>query len=123
MNTQPFLKTAIILALSVLLLGFSACDKNKNSQIPKSLADYLKNQGVQEMQVDLLYQPSDIPDKKYISLTATYNFATASGTPQKEFLGYILKKEGNNWKVDHNTNYTKNEQTAKDLILGNGKSQ
>jgi hypothetical protein len=123
MNTQSFWKTVIILALSALLLGFSACDKNKNSQIPKSLADYLKNQGVQDMQVDLLYQPSDIPDKKYISLTATYNYATSSGAPQKEFLGYVLKKEGSNWKVDHNTNYTKNEQTAKDLILGNGKSQ
>src|SRR5262249_33316096 len=120
MYNKIILKTAFILTISIFLAGFSACEKKQN-QIPKSLADSLKAVGAQDMQVDLLYQPPDIADKKYLSLTVTYNYATSSGKPQKEFLGYVLKQEGREWKVDHNTNYTKNEQTAKDLILGVGK--
>ena len=78
----------------------------------------LKNHGVQEYHLDLNYQNPDYPDKKYISLTATYNFATAEGKPQREFLGYILVRDGADWKVSNNTTYTKNEQKAKDILAG-----
>ena len=118
MKNSLTLKIGILLTLACLSAVYSACDR-KQKQIPKTLEDLLKNNGAQDMQVDLVYQTPDIPDKKYLSLTVTYNYATASGSPQKEFLGYVLKQEGQEWKIDHSTSYTKNEQTARDLILGN----
>src|SRR5262245_55429370 len=89
---------AIIIFLLFSMLFFAACSKS-GGQVPKSLEDLLKRQGVKEMQVDLQYQSPDIPDKKYISLTVTYNFASAEGKLQKEFLGYIMKSDGNDWKI------------------------
>ena len=99
-----------------ILLSFS-CSKSTDN-VPKSLEEMLKSHGVQDIQLDLNYQTPEFPDKKYISLTATYNFASAEGKPQREFLGYILKRDGQDWKVDKNTTYTKNEQKAKDILNG-----
>lgn len=73
------------------------------------------------MQVDLSYHLPEFPEKRYLSLTVTYNFATAEGKPQREFLGYVLKRDGQEWKIDKNTIYTKNEQKAKEILSGNEK--
>ena len=105
------------LLLFFALLLFASCSK-REAQIPKSLEEMLNSHGVQQIQIDLDYQSPDISDKKYISLTATYNFATADGKPQREFLGYILKYDGHDWRVEKRTTYTKNEQKAKDLLSG-----
>jgi hypothetical protein len=107
-------KLFFLISISIFL--FTSC--SKRDEVPKSLEEMLKSHGVQEIQLDLNYQSPEFPDKKYVSLTATYNFATAEGKPQREFLGYILKREGQDWKVDRNVTYTKNEQKAKVLLSG-----
>lgn len=109
------LKVIIIICMSLMFLS---C-KKYNSEVPEPLQEYLKNQGIQETIVDLDYSNSTIPDKKYISLTVTYNFSTSDGKPQKEFLGFILRMIGNEWKVDRNTTYTKSKTMALELLSGN----
>jgi hypothetical protein len=98
----------------------TACKKSSQA-IPQSLDNYLKSNGVVDIQVDYEYSLPSIPDKKYLAVTATYNFSTAEGKPQKEYLGYILKLVDNDWKIDRNTTYTKTEQKAKDLLSGSSK--
>jgi hypothetical protein len=105
-----------ILIVFMFLLCTSC--KKSDEEIPKSLHEYLLKQGIQEMVVDLDYSTLDIPDKKYMSLTVTYNFSTSDGTPQKEFLGFILKKDTNEWQIDKGITYTKSEKRAKELLTG-----
>lgn len=112
-------------SMTILLLLFTvslliSC-KSQQTAIPKVLQDYLANQGVQETIVDLDYKDSSIPNKRYVSVSVTYNFSTSDGKPQKEFLGFILKQEGDDWKIDRNTTYTKSETKAKDLLSNQSK--
>jgi hypothetical protein len=111
----------LYLALSLgIVLIVASCNKN-DREIPKSLQEYLKNQGIQETIIDLDYSTLDIPDKRYVSLTVTYNFSTSDGTPQKELLGFILKLDDNIWKIDRGATHTKSEKKAKELLLGGKK--
>lgn len=106
-----------LLLLIFILFLFTSCSK-RETRVPKSLEEALNSHGVQQIQIDLDYQSPDFSDKKYISLTATYNFASSDGKPQREFLGYILKFDGHDWIVEKKTTYTKSEQKAKDLLTG-----
>jgi hypothetical protein len=106
------------LILIILIIGTSSSCKKPELEAPKSLQEYLKNQGVQETVIDLEYSNPSIPNKKYMSLMVTYNFSTSDGKPQKEFLGFILKLDENEWKVDRITSYTKSDQKAKELFSG-----
>jgi hypothetical protein len=106
------------LILLILIIGASSSCKKPEIEVPKAIQEFLKNQGVQETIVDLEYSNPSIPNKKYMSLTVTYNFSTSDGKPQKEFLGFILKLDENEWKVDRNTSYTKSDQKAKELLSG-----
>jgi hypothetical protein len=80
----------------------------------------LKNQGVTDLKVDSFFTDPGFPGKAYTSATVTYNFATSRGNPQREFLGFILTQEGNGWRIERNTAYTKDHQQAVKL-LGGGK--
>ena len=42
--------------------------------------------------------------------------AVADGKPQKEYLAFILKQEGDSWKIDRNAAYTKSEAKAKEIL-------
>ena len=108
----------ILLALSTIaLLSTSACS-NQGEQASVAVEQYLKNQAVQEVKLDLFHSTPDLPDKAYVSVTVTHNFANAEGKPQLEFLGYILKRDGQNWSVERSTGYTKEEQKAKTFLAG-----
>jgi hypothetical protein len=113
-----FSRLIILLQLILLLFTLSAC-KGQKSAVPKALQEYLNNQGVQETLVDLDYTSPTVPDKRYVSITVTYNFSTSSGKPQKEYLGFVLKSDGGDWQIDRHTTYTVNQQKAKDLLAGN----
>jgi hypothetical protein len=101
---------------SLALLG-AACSK-KEDNARKAIEDYLKNSGVKEVKVDSFYTNPQVPDKAYVGVTITYNFATAEGNLQKEYLGYILKQSGQSWVVENHTAYTNEEQKAKGLLEG-----
>jgi hypothetical protein len=115
-----FLRAGVLLHLILLIFIASSC-KKQEPPIPKPIQDYLSNQGVQQIVLDLDYSDSVAPNKKYVSVTVTYNFSTAEGKPQKEFLGFILKSNGSEWEIERNTTYTVNKQKAKDLLAGNPK--
>ncbi|MEK6323231.1 MAG: hypothetical protein AABN33_16445 [Acidobacteriota bacterium] len=82
------------------------------------LEESLKAHGVTEIIVDLFYTDTNFPDKAYTSATLTYNFATAEGKPQREFIGFILAREGNGWRIERNTSYTKEQQQAAKYLAG-----
>jgi hypothetical protein len=118
-NKNPKLR-AIILALLLCLgtgLSFSSCATNE-SKAKKVIQEYLKSQGVTELTLDSFVTSPNNPGKAYTSATVTYNFATSDGRPQREFLGFILAKEGSGWRVEHPTGYTKDEQQAIKFLAG-----
>jgi hypothetical protein len=118
-NKHPQLR-AIIIALLVCLgtgLSFSSCATNE-SKAKKAIQEYLKSQGVTEMTLDSFVTSPNSPGKAYTSATVTYNFATADGRPQREFLGFILAKEGSGWRIENTTGYTTDEQKAIRFLAG-----
>ncbi|MBI3654410.1 MAG: hypothetical protein HY231_25560 [Acidobacteria bacterium] len=106
---------------SLLLIFFTLilvnCSRSQNG-IPKSLEEYLRSNGAQEIQKEIEFTNPSVPGKKYIALVVTYNFSSSDGKPQKEHLGFILKNEDQEWKQERSTIYTLNEQKAKDLLAG-----
>ena len=81
---------------AVAAIATVSCSSNE-SKVKKLLQESLKPHGVTDVVVDLFYTDPNFPDKAYTSATLTYNFATAEGKPQREFIGFILGQEGNGW--------------------------
>ncbi len=105
----------LLLCLASLLAV--ACSSNK-ARAKDVIAEYLKNQGTRDLTVDLFYTDPNFPDKAYTSATVTYNFATSKGTFQQEFLGFILARDGNAWRIERTAGYTKEEQKAATYLAG-----
>lgn len=94
-----------------------SCSSNE-SKVKKMLQESLKPHGVTDIVVDLFYTDPNFPDKAYTSATLTYNFATAEGKPQREFIGFVLAREGDGWRVERNVGYTKEPQQAAKYLAG-----
>jgi len=112
--------SVFIFALSMCLgtvLFFSSCAGNE-SKAKKAIQEYLKNQGITDLAMDSFFTSPSVPEKAYASATVTYNFASSDGRPQKEFLGFVLAKEGSGWRIERNTGYTKDEQQALRYVQG-----
>ena len=111
--------TPIVLALisSFILFSTTSC-ASRESKGRKAVEDFLKNQGLRDLKVDLFHTSKDYPDKAYISVTVTYNYATSDGSFQREMLGYILKQDGQRYTLEQNTTYTKDQQNAEVLLAG-----
>ena len=107
----------VMLALGIIALYSAVACTNQGEQARLAIEQHLKNQSVQEVKLDL-FQAGAVPDKAYASVTVTHNFANAEGKPQQEFLGYILKREGQSWIVERSAGYTKEEQKAKTFLAG-----
>ena len=116
---SSILKKRLILCalLAVTLAVMSACS-NPSEKARLAVEEHLKNQKIQDLKLDLFCTNPSFPDKAYASVTITHSFANAEGQPQKEYLGYILKQDGREWKVDHSATYTKEQQRAMDLVAG-----
>ena len=109
-----------LLVVCVGTLGTLSCVSNE-SKVKKLLEESLKRHGVREVVVDLFHTDPAFPDKAYTSATVTYNFATAEGKPQREFLGFVLGREGDGWRIEQNVSYTKDPKQASRYLAG-GKS-
>jgi hypothetical protein len=107
----------LLCSLLLLALLASACTSRQESA-RKAVEESLKNNGLRELTVDYFHPSSSLPDKAYIAVTATYNQGTSSGEFQKEYLGYILKQDGQNWQVEKNTFYTKDKDRAEAALAG-----
>jgi hypothetical protein len=100
-----------------MLLSTAACSGNE-AKAKKALQEHLKGQGVTDLTVDLFYTDPNLPDQAYVSATATYNFAGSDGKLKREFLGYVLAREGSGWKVERNVSYTTERQKAATYLAG-----
>jgi hypothetical protein len=117
MNNKPrigFKRLVCGLIAIFVLVCLTACS-NDEAGAKKAVEAYLKNHGVQSLKVDLFCEDPSLPNQAYISVTATYNFADSKGTPQREFLGYVVKQTGEEWAIMRNTTYT--TQKAQGLSL------
>jgi len=106
---------AVLLVLCGLALALAACTSTQSSA-EKVAEEYLKIRGIREVAFDLFYSDPNIPDKAYVSVTATHGFLSSEGKTQQEFLGLILKREGEDWQVEKITAYTK-DKTQAGMIL------
>jgi len=94
-----------------------SCSSNE-SKVKKVLQESLKRHGVIGVVVDLFYTAPNFPDEAYTSATLTYNFATAEGRPQREYIGFVLANEGDSWRIERNVPYTKEPQQAAIYLAG-----
>jgi hypothetical protein len=106
-----------ILFCCVAVFATSACSSNE-SKAKKLIQERMKNQGITDLQVDSFFTSKEVPGKAYTSATVTYNFATSGGNPQREFLGFILAREGSGWRIERSAGYTKDEQQAAKYLAG-----
>jgi hypothetical protein len=95
----------------------TSCSSNQ-SKAKKAIEEYLKGQGATNIVMDLFYTNKSSPDKAYTSATITYNFASSSGNPQREFLGFILARDGDGWRIEKDSGYTKEEAQAARFLAG-----
>jgi len=100
-----------------LLLSIVGCSVNEK-KAKNAIQEYLKNQGVTDLVVDLFYTDPNVPDKAYTSATITYNFAGANGQQKHEYLGFILARDGAGWKIEKGAAYTKDQQKAATFLAG-----
>ena len=110
---------ALFLLASLASLFATSCSSNE-SKAKDVIAEYLKGQGAKDITVDLFHTSPSFPDKAYASATVTYSFAGGEGKPQREFLGFVLARAGNGWRIERTTGYAKEPQRA-DVLLAGGK--
>jgi hypothetical protein len=106
-----------LLMCLVAVFFTTSCTSNE-SKAKALIQEFMKNQGINDLQIDSFYTDSNQPGKAYTSATVTYNFASSGGNAQREFLGFILSKEGSGWRIDRTTSYTKDQQQAFKLLAG-----
>jgi hypothetical protein len=116
-HSRTRMKAFALLAGLATLLATASCANNEG-KAKKAVEEYLKNQGATKIVIDLFYTNKNDPDKAYTSATITYNFASSSGNPQREFLGFILARDGNTWRIEKNASYTKEEDQAARYLAG-----
>src|SRR5215212_7183684 len=111
------IRISLVLICSLAILPAVSC-AGKETRARKAVEEYLKNQGLRDLKVDMVHTSKDYPDKAYISVTVTYNYATSDGSFQREMLGYILNKTGQDYSVEKPASYTKDEQKAETFLAG-----
>ena len=114
---KSYFRIALILSFAFLLFGSLSCE-SKQTKARKAIQEHLKNQGVRDLQVAMFHPSKDNPGKTYVAVDVTYNFATGDGRFQREFLGYILRQEGQGWIIEKTAGYTKDPARAEDFIAG-----
>ena len=113
LRNRTFVFTLLLCLCSVFTT--TSCATNE-SKAKKLIQEYMKNQGITDLQMDSFFTDSNSPGKAYTSATVTYNFASSGGNPQREFLGFILTQEGDGWRIERPASYTKDQQQAAKLL-------
>ena len=83
-----------------------------------AVKERLKNQNLRDIQLVIFHPSKDTPGKAYMGVDVTHNFATGEGKFQHEYLGFILKQEGQEWTVEKSAGYTKDPAQAEVYIAG-----
>jgi hypothetical protein len=107
-----------VLLVAAAILGLSGCDAQAR-RAKESVDQKLKPMGIKKTDLGLFVVDPAAPNRAYISVTATWNFADASGQPQKEYLGFGLKRDGDGWQVDQTgIKYTEDKNKAIEILNG-----
>jgi len=114
-NIVIFTALLVCIATALLMTGCSS-DKAKAKAL---VAEYMTGQGTTDIVIDIFHKSRNSPDKAYVGATVTYNFASSNGKPQREFLGFVLNRSNDGWRIERNTSYTKEEDKAEQYIAGN----
>jgi len=108
----------MIVVLTAVLFGLSGCD-GQAKQAMEPVDQFLKPMGVKETKMSLFVTDPASADRAYISAVVTWNFANAAGQPQKENLGFFLKKNGDKWQIEkQGIQYTDDKSNALILLKG-----
>ena len=108
----------LVVLLATTFFLSSGCNKEAN-RAKDSVDQSLKAMGVKKTDMSIFVVDPAAVDRAYISVTATWNFADSSGQPQKENLGFIMKKNGDAWQIQNlGIKYTDDKNTALILLKG-----
>ena len=108
----------VLICLQTILIAATLSCSSNETKVRQVIEDRLKNQGIRNLVLDFFHPSKKTPGKAYASATVTYNYATSSGAFQQEYLGFILKQEGQSWTIEQITGYTKDSDKAENLIAG-----
>jgi hypothetical protein len=108
----------IILLLLCAISLFALSCKSKETRAFNAVKERLKNQNLRDIQLVIFHPSKDTPGKAYMGVDVTHNFATGEGKFQHEYLGFILKQEGQEWTVEKSAGYTKDPAQAEVYIAG-----
>lgn len=120
MNKTIQRRTSLFLASSLVILGIvftTSCNQEKRAA-QQTVSQYLQSSGAKDIAFDLYVTSPSVPGQAYVAASDTLPSADQRGNPQKEYLGLILKKVDNQWKIDHITKYTKDSDAGRDLLEG-----
>ncbi|MCI0490077.1 MAG: hypothetical protein L0229_26080 [Blastocatellia bacterium] len=107
-----------LLGTSILIAFFTSSCSTSQSRATDVIEKHLKDRGAIEVKSDFFYTNAKFPGKAFVSVTATFNFASAQGTNHQEFLGFVLAQESEGWKIETSTAYTTDEQKAVLYLTG-----
>jgi len=108
----------LIVLVGIAFLALGGCDTQAKRAM-ESVDQKLKPLGVQKTEMSLFVVDPATPDRAYLSLIATWNFANSAGQQQKENLGYIVKKNGDVWQIEkQGIRYTDDKSNAIGLLKG-----
>jgi hypothetical protein len=111
-----------VLFLAAAVVALSGCD-TQAKRAKESVDQRLKALGAKKTEMGIFVVDPAAPDRAYISVIATWNFADASGQPQKEGLGFGLKKDGESWQIDKmGIRYTDDKNKALQFLNGKDKT-
>jgi hypothetical protein len=112
------LSRVLIVMVAAALVGLSGCD-DQGKQAMEPVDQLLKPMGAKETRMSLFVADPASADRAYLSAVVTWNFANKSGQPQKENLGFFLKKDGGKWQIEkQGVKYTDDKSSALTLLKG-----
>ena len=109
-----------VLVLSALF-SISACDRQK-SEVKASIDKYFKAFGARDIKYETYATDPNYPNKAYYSLVVTWNHANRHGEFEKEYIGCLLDRNGDNWTVEvKGMPYTNDREQAISYLSGRAK--
>jgi hypothetical protein len=108
----------MIVVVAAALLGLSGCNRQAK-QAMEPVDRLLKPMGAKETKMSLFVADPSSADRAYLSANVTWNFANPQGQPQKENLGFFMKKNGDKWEIEKlGIKYTDDKSNALILLKG-----
>jgi hypothetical protein len=113
-------RLAVTALLIFAIIALPGCNRQK-SRVKASLDQYLKPYKLHDIQYQTYATDPAYPDRAYFSAIITWNHADRRGNLEKEYMGYLLDRDGNDWKVEKTMPYTQDQSEAVKYLSGRAK--